>query len=46
MDSFDAETREEILRLMPEISEEAGAGYGRAARRSLKSYESRALLDA
>lgn len=46
MDSFDAETREEILRLMPEISDEAGAGYGRAARRSLKSYESRALLDA
>ena len=43
LDSFDAGTRDEILRLLPEA--EGGAPvYGPAARISLKSYESRALL--
>lgn len=42
--SFDAETREEILRLMPEAETAAEFGYGPSARPSLKSFESRALL--
>lgn len=43
LDSFDADTRDEILQLLPEA--EGGAPvYGPAARISLKSYESRALL--
>ena len=44
--SFDAETRDEILRLMPEAEMAADYGYGPSARPSLKSYESRALLEA
>jgi len=44
--SFDAETRDEILRLMPDAGEADGFGYGPAARPSLKSFESRALLEA
>ncbi|TDE37115.1 choice-of-anchor L domain-containing protein [Antarcticimicrobium sediminis] len=44
--SFDADTRDEILRLMPDARAAADFGYGPAARPSLKSYESRALLDA
>ena len=44
--SFDAETRDEILRLMPDAAEAEGFGYGPAARPSLRGYESRALLEA
>jgi len=46
IDSFDAETREEILRLMPDAADHDGFGYGPAARPSLKGYESRALIGA
>jgi len=44
--SFDAETRDEILRLMPDAGAVEDFGYGPSARPSLKSYESRALLEA
>lgn len=46
IDSFDAETREEILRLMPDAADHDGFGYGPSARPSLKGYESRALIGA
>ncbi len=44
--SFDAETRDEILRLMPDAADPEDFGYGPAARPSLRSHESRALLEA
>ncbi|TDK50051.1 choice-of-anchor L domain-containing protein [Antarcticimicrobium luteum] len=44
--SFDAETQDEILRLMPDAGMAADFGYGPAARPSLKGFESRALLEA
>lgn len=44
VDSFDAETREEILRLMPNADARMGYGYGPAARISLRAYEAKALL--
>ena len=44
MDSFDAETREEILRLMPNMDAMMGYGYGPAARVALRRYEAEALL--
>ena len=44
--SFDAETRAEILRLMPCDDAMTGYGYGPAARVSPRSYEARALLKA
>ena len=44
VDSFDAETREEILRLMPNTDAVIGYGYGPAARISLRQYEAKALL--
>lgn len=43
--SFDADTRDEILRLMPDAGAVEDFGYGAAARPSLKGYESRALLE-
>ena len=46
VESFDAETREEILRLMPDAADHDGFGYGPSARPSLRGYESRAFLDA
>lgn len=42
--SFDADTRGEILRLMPDAPDGSGPSYGPSARRSLRGYESRALL--
>lgn len=42
--SFDPDTRDELLRLMPEVAEQGAQAYGPAARMALKSYESRALL--
>ncbi|MDK3017676.1 choice-of-anchor L domain-containing protein [Pseudodonghicola flavimaris] len=44
LDSFDAETRDELLRLMPAVAEHGPEAYGPAARLPLKSYESKALL--
>lgn len=41
--SFDAETQAEILRLMPDLNDLNGFGYGPAARRSLRAFESRLL---
>lgn len=46
LDSFDAETRAEILRLIPEAANDGTPAYGPAARMSLRSYESQALLRA
>lgn len=45
LSSFDSDTREEILRLMPAAAEIGDAAYGPTARRALRGYESRALLD-
>ncbi|MCT8158784.1 choice-of-anchor L domain-containing protein [Pseudoruegeria sp. SHC-113] len=44
MESFDPETRAEILRLMPTSDALTGYGYGPSARVSLRGYESRALF--
>ena len=46
IDSFDPETREEILRLMPSLDAMMGYGYGPAARVSLRKYEAEALFRA
>ncbi|MGD9862713.1 MAG: choice-of-anchor L domain-containing protein [Pseudodonghicola sp.] len=46
LNSFDAETRAEILRLIPEAVNEGGPAYGPAARMSLRRFESQALLSA
>ncbi len=46
LDSFDAETREEILRLMPNTDALMGYGFGPSARVSLRKYEAEALLAA
>lgn len=46
MDSFDAETRAEILRLMPNDDALMGYGYGPSARVSLRSFEVKALMRA
>ncbi len=43
-DGFDAETREEILRLMPCQDAMTGFGYGPTARVALRSFECKALL--
>lgn len=45
MKSFDAETHEEVLRLMPTIDQFQGYGYGPTARTVLRTYESRVLLN-
>ncbi|MCP9483541.1 choice-of-anchor L domain-containing protein [Shimia sp. CNT1-13L.2] len=42
--AFDAETREEILRLMPSRDWSKGFDYGPSARISLRGFEARALL--
>jgi len=44
LDSFDADTREEILRLMPGLTDEAQLSYGPAARLSLRPFEAQVLL--
>lgn len=44
IESFDAETREEILRLLPNCDAMMGYGYGPAARISLRAFEARALF--
>ena len=46
IDAFDPETREEILRLMPNDDALMGYGYGPAARVSLRAFEAKALLRA
>lgn len=43
MDGFEAAVREEICALFPELDPDTGAGYGPAARLSLKGYEAGAL---
>ncbi|MCH2067038.1 MAG: choice-of-anchor L domain-containing protein [Shimia sp.] len=46
LDSFDAETRDEILRLMPNSDALMGYGFGPSARVSLRKYEAEALMAA
>ncbi len=46
IDSFDADTRNEILRLMPNTDAMMGYGFGPAARVSLRKYETKALIRA
>lgn len=46
LDSFDADTRDEILRLMPNTDAMMGYGFGPCARVSLRKYEAQALLTA
>lgn len=45
-DVLEAPVRQEICRLFPELDPDTGAGYGPAARRTLKSYEARLLARA
>ncbi|MDO6485435.1 choice-of-anchor L domain-containing protein [Shimia thalassica] len=44
LDGFDQETRDEILRLMPNMDAMMGYGYGPTARISLRKHEAKALL--
>ncbi|MEM9318057.1 MAG: Hint domain-containing protein [Pseudomonadota bacterium] len=44
MTGLEAEIREEIVSIFPELDPETGRGYGPSVRRGLKSYEVRALL--
>ncbi|MFZ1479455.1 MAG: Hint domain-containing protein [Paracoccaceae bacterium] len=44
MGDFPEETLEELTALFPALDPETGEGYGPAARRSLKSFEARALI--
>lgn len=46
LDSFDLETRDEILRLMPNSDALMGYGFGPSARVSLRKYEAEALMAA
>lgn len=46
LEAFDIETREEILRLMPNTDKLTGYGYGPSARISLRRYEAMTLLRA
>ncbi|CUH51398.1 choice-of-anchor L domain-containing protein [Shimia marina] len=46
LDSFDLETRDEILRLMPNTDALMGYGYGPSARISLRAFEAQALITA
>lgn len=46
LDGFDADTRDEILRLLPNMDAMMGYGFGPSARVSLKKYEAHALLKA
>jgi hypothetical protein len=43
--SFEREIVQEICAIFPEIDPETGAGYSPAARRTLRAYEARVLLD-
>ena len=43
MNSFDNETRAEVLRLFPECDAATGSGYGPTARLALRSFEARLL---
>ena len=44
MGDFPDETLEELTAIFPELNPQTGAGYGPSARRALKSFETRALL--
>ncbi|MBA85998.1 choice-of-anchor L domain-containing protein [Thalassobius sp. S69A] len=44
LNSFDADTRAEILRLMPGLADFEGVEYGPAARLALRPYEAQVLL--
>ena len=44
LNSFNGETRDEILRLFPEIAQSGPDGYGQTARIALKPFETLALL--
>lgn len=44
LDAFDADTRDEVLRLMPGLSKASTDDYGPAARMSLRKYEIKTLL--
>lgn len=44
LDSFDIDTRDEILRLMPGLEDETGPTYGPTARLSLRPFEVQVLL--
>ncbi|MEZ5798332.1 MAG: choice-of-anchor L domain-containing protein [Paracoccaceae bacterium] len=44
MGDMPQETLDELAMLFPELNPETGQGYGPSARRSLKSYEAKALL--
>ncbi|THD76973.1 Hint domain-containing protein [Thalassobius vesicularis] len=44
LDSFDADTRDEILRLMPGLEDITDTSYGPSARLSLRPFEARVLL--
>ncbi len=44
VESFDPDTRDEILRLMPNTDAMMGYGYGPAARVSLRAFEAKALF--
>ena len=44
LDSFDADTRDEILRMMPGLEDVTDTSYGPAARLSLRPFEARVLL--
>ena len=46
LDSFDSDTRDEILRFMPSMDAMMGYGYGPTARLSLRGYECEALMRA
>ncbi|MBB97762.1 MAG: 2,3,4,5-tetrahydropyridine-2,6-carboxylate N-succinyltransferase [Rhodobacteraceae bacterium] len=45
-DTLEQEVTQEILSIFPELDPVSGAGYGPAARRTLKSYEARLLAGA
>jgi hypothetical protein len=46
MADFPAETLDELTTLFPDLDPETGLGYGPAVRRSLKTFEARALIKA
>ena len=44
VNSFEQETMAEICSIFPELDPETGAGYGKAARRTLRGYEANLLI--
>jgi len=46
LNSFDSETRDEVLRLFPGCDPATGSGYGPTARTALKGFEAQLLLSA